>query len=153
MDDRCRLRRARRGDAAALAALERRCFSDPWSAQSFREALATDRTEALVAEDDDAVLGYLIGHEAGGAAEILNLAVAPEARRRGIARRLIEAGLARLVARGAEEVFLEVRESNLAARSLYAAYGFRPVGIRHGYYRAPREDALVLRLEVAAEKR
>ncbi|HEX6644659.1 MAG TPA: ribosomal protein S18-alanine N-acetyltransferase [Gemmatimonadales bacterium] len=128
-----------------LAALERRCFGDPWSSASFREALASEHSFGLVAECRGEIAGYLIGRAILGTGEILNLAVAPEWRRRRVARLLLEAGLDELAARGAEEVFLEVRESNTAAQSLYLGAGFRAVGQRSGYYRNPREDALVLR--------
>jgi ribosomal-protein-alanine N-acetyltransferase len=100
----------------------------------------------LVAEVDQVVVGYLVAREAGGSGEILNLAVDPSFRRGGIGRALLDAGLAALRRRGAEEIFLEVRESNFAAQALYLGAGFRPVGQRAGYYRNPLEDALVLRL-------
>jgi [ribosomal protein S18]-alanine N-acetyltransferase len=150
MDAPCRVRSARATDASTLAEIERRCFTDPWSAASFREALTSPWTFALVAEADDGIVGYFIGRETAGSGEVLNLAVVPEARRHGVGRRLLEAGLHALRARGSEEIFLEVRESNFPAQSLYREYGFRPVGQRAGYYRNPREDALVLRLEVGA---
>ena len=144
----CRIRPARPADVAALAALERRCFSDPWSDASFREAVEAGWSFGLVAEDAAGIAGYLIARDAAGTGEILNLAVAPEQRRSGIARQLLEAGLAALAGRNVEEVFLEVRESNLAAQALYVGAGFRPVGQRSGYYRSPKEDALVLRREL-----
>ena len=150
MDVPCRVRSAQPADAPTLADIERRCFTDPWSAASFREALTSPWTFALVAELDGAIVGYFIGRETAGSGEVLNLAVAPESRRHGVARRLLDAGLQALRLRGSEEIFLEVRESNFPAQSLYRDYGFRPVGQRAGYYRNPREDALVLRLEVAA---
>ncbi|HJP57851.1 MAG TPA: ribosomal protein S18-alanine N-acetyltransferase [Gemmatimonadales bacterium] len=149
-DTDCRIRPARPADVAALAALEQRCFSDPWSEASFRESVEGGWSFGLVAETDDGVAGYLIAREAAGTGEILNLAVAPEARRGGIAWRLLQAGLATLATRRVEEVFLEVRASNLAAQALYRRAGFRPVGQRAAYYRSPREDALVLRREVTA---
>jgi ribosomal-protein-alanine N-acetyltransferase len=146
MDARYRIRPAAPADAAALVAIERRCFSDPWSEAAFREALSSDRTFALVAEGARGPAGYLIGREAGGSGEILNLAVAPELRRRGLGGALLEKGLVEFRRREASEVFLEVRESNHSAQALYLARGFRPVGQRAAYYRNPREDALVLRL-------
>ncbi|HEU4526053.1 MAG TPA: ribosomal protein S18-alanine N-acetyltransferase [Gemmatimonadales bacterium] len=146
MDARYRIRPAAPADAAALVAIERRCFSDPWSEAAFREALSSDRTFALVAEGARGPAGYLIGREAGGSGEILNLAVAPELRRRGLGGALLEKGLVEFRRREASEVFLEVRESNRSAQALYLARGFRPVGQRAAYYRNPREDALVLRL-------
>lgn len=142
----CRIRRGTAGDAPALVAIERRAFADPWSEASFREALAAAWSFGLVAEVDDEVVGYLVAREAGGSGEILNLAVDPPRRRGGIARALLDAGLATLRRRGAEEILLEVRESNLAAQALYLGAGFRPVGQRAGYYRNPLEDALILRL-------
>jgi ribosomal-protein-alanine N-acetyltransferase len=146
MDAPFRIRSAAPADSAALVAIERRCFSDPWSEPSFREALASDWTFGLVAETNRGIAGYLVGREAAGSGEILNLAVAPEFRRRGIGGELLEEGLSAFQERGAREVFLEVRESNRSAQALYLARGFRPVGQRASYYRNPREDALVLRL-------
>lgn len=127
--------------------LERRCFGDPWSEDSFREAVGSAWSFGLVAEDEDVgLLGYLIAREVAGTGEILNLAVASVARRRGVASALLQRGLETLEQRGAEEVFLEVRTSNRAAQSLYTGAGFTPVGQRSGYYRYPTEDAVVYRL-------
>lgn len=148
MDDVFRVRPAWPADAPVLAALERRCFSDPWSIASFREALAADSSVCLVAEGGGEVAGYMMAHVILSTGEILNLAVAPEWRRQGIARQLLEAALEALAARGIDEIFLEVRESNASALALYQAAGFRPVGQRAAYYRSPREDALVLRLDL-----
>ena len=146
MDAPFRIRSAAVADAGALVAIERRCFSDPWTEPSFREALGSEWTFGLVAETARGVGGYLIGREAAGSGEVLNLAVAPEFRRRGVGGALLEAGLAAFRRRRATEVFLEVRESNHSAQSLYLARGFRAVGQRASYYRNPKEDALVLRL-------
>jgi ribosomal-protein-alanine N-acetyltransferase len=146
MDAPFRIRSAALADAPALVAIERRCFSDPWSETSFHEALGSEWTFGLVAEGTRGLAGYLIGREAAGSGEVLNLAVAPEFRRRGVGGALLEAGLAAFRRRRATEVFLEVRESNRSAQALYLARGFRPVGQRASYYRNPREDALVLRL-------
>jgi ribosomal-protein-alanine acetyltransferase len=146
MDARYRIRPAALADVAALGAIERRCFSDPWSEVAFQEALLSEWTFAMVAEGGRGLAGYLIGREAAGSGEILNLAVAPEFRRRGIGGALLEEGLAAFRRLRASEVFLEVRESNHSAQALYLARGFRAVGQRAAYYRNPREDALVLRL-------
>ncbi len=145
MDAHYRIRAAAPADAASLAELERRCFGDPWSERSFRETLSAPGTFGLIAQARRGILGYLVGSEYHGTGEVLNLAVSPDFRRRGVARALLEAGVAAMAERGADEVFLEVRESNHVARALYGAYGFRPVGQRASYYRSPREDALVLR--------
>lgn len=149
MDGLYRIRPAVLADAPALVAIERRSFGDPWSEASFREALGSAWTFVLVAEVSRGVSGYLVGRETGGAGEVLNLAVAPEFRRRGVGEALLEAGLVAFRQSRVEEVFLEVRESNTSARALYARHGFRPVGQRSAYYRNPKEDALVLRLELS----
>jgi ribosomal-protein-alanine N-acetyltransferase len=148
MDARYRIRSAVPADAAALVAIERRAFSDPWSEASFREALASSWSFGLVVETGRGLAGYLIARELAGSGEVLNLAVAPEFRRRGIGGALLEAGVAALRRRRVDEVLLEVRESNISAQALYVGHGFRPVGQRAAYYRNPREDALVLRLEL-----
>ena len=148
MDAPCRIRSAAPADAPALVGIERRAFSDPWSETSFREALSSPWTFGLVAETSRGVAGYLIGRDVAGSGEVLNLAVAPEWRRRGIGSALLRAGIGALRRRKVDEVFLEVRESNRSAQALYLSHGFRPVGQRTAYYRNPREDALVLRLEL-----
>lgn len=101
----------------------------------------------LVAEADARIGGYVVALDAADEGEILNLAVAETGRRRGLGRALVQAIVDALAARGVREVYLEVRESNAAARALYAAFGFKDVGRRKGYYRRPVEDAIVLRLD------
>ena len=145
MDEPYRIRRAERADVPALARIERRCFSDPWSERGIQESIQSETTVALVAENAEGEMGYLMARLSGEEGEILNLAVLPGYRRRGLGRRLLEQGLALLVGRGVREAYLEVRESNQAARDLYLGFGFRPVGMRPHYYRNPAEDALVLR--------
>jgi [ribosomal protein S18]-alanine N-acetyltransferase len=144
MDAPYRIRSAAPADAAPLVALERRCFSDPWSESSFREALDSPWSFGLVAQAGSCIAGYLIAREVAGTGEVLNLAVSPDFRRRGVARALLRAGLTYLRKRRVEEVFLEVRESNRSAQALYLSSGFTPVGQRAAYYRNPKEDALVL---------
>jgi len=149
MAGRFQIRSATPADAVALGIIERACFADPWTDRSLAEALASPHGIGVVATGGgDAILGYLMAREVGGSGEILNLAVAPGSRRGGVGQALLEEGLAVLGARGAREVFLEVRESNLAALELYTRRGFRAVGSRRGYYRAPTEDAVVMRLQI-----
>jgi len=99
------------------------------------------------------VAGYAVAHHAADEAEILNLGVAPAQRRRGLGRALVVHLMALLADRGVRAVYLEVRESNDAARCLYRQLGFRDVGRRPGYYRRPVEDAVILRSAVPAETR
>jgi ribosomal-protein-alanine N-acetyltransferase len=132
---------ATEADLGGIVALEQEAFSDPWSRESFHGLLSQ---LALVADDGDGVAGYIVAHWAGEESEILNLAVRPELRRHGVARRLVEEAAVRLLADGVRVVFLEVRESNEGARAFYEGLGFEQVGSRPGYYSRPREDALVL---------
>lgn len=134
----------------AVHAIEQAAFSDPWSARDFRECVASD-VVFLVAAAPDGVAGYVIAQDAADEGEILNLAVVPARHRGGIGRALVERALAALAGRGASRVFLEVRESNTAARALYAALGFGEVGRRRRYYRRPVEDAIVLRAAIPAD--
>ena len=103
----------------------------------------------LVAESGGpgaAIVGFLAALAAGAEAEIQNVAVRADCRRRGVARALLEEAHRRLVAQGVVSVFLEVRVSNLAARMLYRRFGYSECGLRKGYYVSDGEDALVLRL-------
>ena len=154
MAARFRIRVAEANDAAALEPLERRCFSDPWSEAGLREMLASPHVISRVAERGASIAGYAFARWVTTTGEIMNLAVAPEERRKGLARQLLEAVLEGLLARGVEEVFLEVRVSNQAAQALYLSRGFQVAGMRRAYYRKPTEDALVLRLQLpsVAEK-
>lgn len=144
-----RLRPATAADVPALVAIERECFSDPWTTAGIHETIQYETARAFVAEVRGAPVGYVMARISGEEAEILNLAVLPKCRRRGIARCLLEEALAAVVTAGGREAYLEVRQSNAVALSLYQAYGFRPVGVRPDYYRNPPEDALVLRALLA----
>lgn len=146
MDGLCRLRPATPADAGAIAALERRVFSDPWSAESIRETIGMPWMFTQVAEDaGGTLLGYVFCREVAGESELLNLAVDPDQRRGGVGGLLLTAALDWITARGARETFLEVRASNVAAIALYERAGFRAVGRRTGYYQRPSEDAIVYR--------
>jgi len=149
MADDYRIRRADSPDIGELVRIERACFSDPWSAQGFAEVLGTPGALGLLAlGPDDAAVGYLLARQVLDECEILNLAVMPEARRRGLARGLLRRALEFLVREGIQQVYLEVRPSNQAAQQLYSGFGFRPTGVRPNYYRSPREDGLVLCLTI-----
>jgi len=108
--------------------------------------LTASHVIALVADLDQTVVGYAIARWAADSGEILNLAVAPGHRRTGTATGLLDALLDGLAREGVRDVYLEVRESNQAARALYQGRGFGVAGMRRAYYRYPNEDALVLRL-------
>jgi ribosomal-protein-alanine N-acetyltransferase len=98
----------------------------------------------------DYVLGYLVARQMTDEGEILNVGVEPQHRRRGVGRVLVAAGLERLQNLGARQVYLEVRESNAAARGLYDGFAFTEVSRRAKYYRQPVEDAILLRAAIPA---
>ena len=138
---------ATRADLDAVAALEVVAFADPWTRQAFETALKERHARFRVARaPDGGLIGYAIAWFVLDEGEIANLAVVPTARRRGVARALLEAIIAEAREAGIARLFLEVRESNAAARALYASRGFKPVARRARYYRKPVEDAIVLRL-------
>ena len=137
------VRRARTSDAAALAALESKCFSTPWSEQSLSDGLVRDDARYFVAEVDGNVAGYLGAHNVFGDVSVTNIAVDSAVRRRGIASALLEALLTSAREEGASRVLLEVRVSNDAAIGLYEKAGFRRLCVRPRFYEAPVEDAAV----------
>jgi ribosomal-protein-alanine N-acetyltransferase len=127
-----------------------------WKAADYEKLARNPHGVALVAEssggssvESSAVTGFLAGRAIGDEAEIQNLAVRADQRRQGIASALIEETHQRLTARGVRNVFLEVRRSNAAARTLYGGLGYTECGLRRRYYVSDGEDALVLRRELA----
>ena len=142
------VRVARKSDLGEVSRIERASFADPWGPGDFRSVLASPQTIFLVAGDEasEALAGYAIALTVLDESEILNIAVDPAVRGRGLGGRLLDSALAEVARRGAVAAFLEVRESNVAARELYRSRGFEELSRRRGYYRTPVEDALVLRL-------
>jgi ribosomal-protein-alanine N-acetyltransferase len=134
--------------AALLSALHGRCFDEHWREADFL-ALLDGGSLALLAVEAEQPLGFLLCRAAAGEAEILTIGTVPEARGRGIARRLLAEAVSRLSADRVEALFLEVAVSNSPARRLYAASGFQEAGRRKNYYPGP-EDALVLRRDLIA---
>ena len=141
------LRAAAESDIAEVVAMEQACYSDPWPASSFATLPTNDRVCFVVARDSAtaALLGFAIAWHVETEGELANLAVGPEHRRKGIGLALLDAVTTDALGRGTSELYLEVRESNSAARELYGAAGFEEVGRRKRYYRRPEEDALILR--------
>ena len=134
-------------DVADIAALERLCFSAPWSENSIAEELETGFSLWLVARLDGAFAGYVGAQLVPPEADMMNLAVLPAARRRGIARALVTALIRELAGGGVHSLTLEVRASNGPAKALYGSMGFVRVGCRRGYYLSPKEDGEILRKE------
>jgi ribosomal-protein-alanine N-acetyltransferase len=137
------------GDLNIIAALETTAFSDPWSLASFESVMDEPAAYIAVARAaTERILGYVVAWFAADEGEIANLAVREPTRRQGIGSSLLDAALGEGRRRGAQNMYLEVRESNAAARRLYASRGFEELGRRRGYYKRPVEDAIVLRLEM-----
>lgn len=133
--------------AEDMAALHAQAFEKPWSAREIDALLSNSAAFALAASSGGAYCGFILAWAAAGDAEVLTLAVAPGARRRGVATMLANAAAAAALLRGASAMHLDVSEANDAARALYAKLGYEEVGRRPNYYRdAGREaDAIVLR--------
>ncbi len=130
-----------------IAALEQQYFSAPWDEGSLKSELTNDLALWLVAEEDGHVAGYIGSQSVLGEADMMNVAVDPGFRRRGIAEALVTALIEKLRENGVYCLTLEVRASNLPARNLYDKLGFAQVGLRKNYYRKPKEDACILRKE------
>jgi ribosomal-protein-alanine N-acetyltransferase len=132
---------------SAVAELEKLCFSDPWSENSVASELKNKLALWLVAEEEGRVSGYIGSQTCGDESDVMNVAVHPDFRRRGIAEALVNRLVEELKAIDSHSLTLEVRASNVPAISLYEKLGFSEVGRRKNYYRNPREDALIMRKE------
>lgn len=131
----------------AIAELEKLCFSDPWSTNSIRSELNNPLSCWLVAVDGDKLIGYVGSQSVLGWADMMNLAVHPDYRGRGVGEHLVSRLIGQLRANQVTCLTLEVRVSNSSARKLYEKMGFVQVGRRPNYYHNPKEDALILRKE------
>ena len=131
----------------AIARLEKMCFSDPWSVNSITSEVHNPLSLWLVALEDGHLIGYVGSQSVLGWADMMNLAVDPDHRRKGVAEQLVLELIRQLKENQVTCLTLEVRLSNASAISLYTKLGFCEVGRRPGYYHNPREDALILRKE------
>lgn len=131
-------------DLDQVCDLETSCFNNPWSRESFLSGLRSENSCCLVIRLSTEVLGYIIGWFVLDELRVLNVAVHPRHRRKGLAQVLLNGLLSRAKERGCRGATLELRASNEAALGLYQGSGFRPVAVRSGYYRRPTEDAVVM---------
>ena len=127
-----------------MAALEKQCFSLPWTPQMIRDELGNPLAAYWAAESDNRLVGYAGLQVVVDEGYITNVAVDPAVRRQGVAKQLLTALLAYASERFVSFVTLEVRVSNVSAIALYTQFGFAPAGLRRGYYHKPREDALLM---------
>lgn len=128
-----------------VAALEAICFRDPWSEKSIASELTNPLSLWLVAMEGDKVVGYIGSQTVLDESDMMNVAVHPDYRRRGIAEALVLALADELITRNSHSLTLEVRTSNAPAIALYEKLGFEQIGLRKNYYRNPKEDAQILR--------
>ncbi|WP_282852912.1 tRNA (adenosine(37)-N6)-threonylcarbamoyltransferase complex transferase subunit TsaD [Gulosibacter sediminis] len=145
------LREATVDDLDGMVALDLEMFPlDHWSASGMHDELRSEHTHYVVLERDGALVGAagVLAAQGAGEADVQTIAVRPELRRGGWGTRLLRELLAWARSRGAQRVFLEVRESGAPARALYAALGFTEIGRRDNYYRKEREAAIVMRADI-----
>lgn len=135
-----------------VAAMERICFPDPWSRNMLAEELENDLAAFLVALDGQgAVAGYAGIQVILDEGYIMNIAVRPDCRRRGIAGQLLQVFIDFAGGNKLAFLTLEVRSSNYAAIALYGSRGFRGTGRRKNYYEHPKEDAVIMTLDLSKE--
>lgn len=150
------IRDVRPSDVSALVDIEREVGPSTWSTKAFIDELSVvGGRQILLEEMDDrdsenaaSVLAFYISREVPGSVELLNIAVASDARRRGLGRLLLENLISYSIERGVESLLLEVRASNHPAITLYKSSGFVEVGRRKGYYSQQGEDALLMTLSL-----
>jgi len=141
------LRRATARDLPAMSALHAASFPDGWTGESLGDLLASPGAFAFISiEVSSLAAGFVLARVAAGEAEILTIAVRPNARRKGVGRQLMEAAARQARKMGATAMFLEVGETNAPARALYKGLGFAEAGRRKNYYGA--ENGLVLKAEL-----
>ncbi|MDZ7780333.1 MAG: ribosomal protein S18-alanine N-acetyltransferase [Gemmatimonadota bacterium] len=139
-----------RTDVSDVVAIEKEAFNTPWKADTFEGLVGRDGLVLLVLEDPEAgILGYAVLWCILDQGELANIAIRPDLRGCGLGSRLLDHVVDACRERGVTSLYLEVRDSNAAALTLYERSGFREVGRRRGYYREPREDARVMELVIA----
>jgi len=141
------IRTATLNDVPAILAIERQTVNAAhWSPEQYSKLVDSGGGVVLVAEETGKLCGFVCANAVAGEWEIENVVVAAEFFRRGVASELMRELIQRARRHAAAVIRLEVRESNLAARGLYAKHGFREAGRRRGYYNSPAEDAVVYTL-------
>lgn len=145
------IRGLKESDIPSVVEIENISFTTPWSEILFFNEIYKQRSIAKVALIDKKVIGYICANFVADEGHILNLAVHPDFRRKGIAKTLVENILEELKETDCRFLYLEVRASNNAARELYEGFGFSVVGTRKKYYNKPEEDAVIMSLRLDSE--
>ena len=134
-------------DTSEIASLERDIFSVPWCEKDILSAVCSECAMCYCALDSQGeIVAYFLGSKIAPEGEIYRIATRGDKRGRGIAYRLLDYVVRTEAEEGLESLFLEVRESNVAARGLYTSYGFTVIGRRKKYYTEPTEDAIIMAL-------
>jgi [ribosomal protein S18]-alanine N-acetyltransferase len=141
------IRAMSRGDLDAVLAIEMISYTHPWKKEHFLQELHSPLSFPLVATINGKVSAYVCLMSLFEEAQIMNIAVAPDVRRSGVGKLLMDAAINTAREKGAENLVLEVRESNLAAIALYESYGFTRYFIRKRYYEG-QEDAILMEKEL-----
>ena len=146
-----KIKRLTAAELDAVAELEALCFCEPWSANALKLLTTPDAIGFVCMEGKRAVAygGMLYAPDEG---QITNIAVAPDARRRGYGRAILEALIQNAEEKSLEQISLEVRKSNEAAIALYEAFGFFVAGVRKNFYKHPIENGLVMLKSLKEDK-
>jgi len=145
------IREFRKEDLADILKIERESFCDAWSEESFLREITLPFSRFLVAESEGKVIGYLIAWIVGKTCDVNRIAVLPAFRRKGVGKELLRKLFEVLQKEGVEEIFLEVRESNIPAIKFYESFGFMKIGLRKGYY--GKENALMFCLKTFCRRK
>ena len=135
-------------DIEAVVKIEKENFSVPWDENGFLSFMLREGTIFLTALNDNEVVGYCGLISAADEADITNVSVSQSMRKKGIGRMLLSELIKEAGESGIKKIFLEVRESNIPALSLYNGFGFKQVGMRKDYYEKPVENALLMLKEL-----
>ena len=141
------IRRMTLEDIPAVVEIEKACFSLPWREKSCEDSLSREDTVFLVCSDEG-VTGYMGLYLSFDEASVTNVAVSPEFRKKGYGEALVTAAKEFAKEAGVESIFLEVRQSNAPALSLYKKLGFEELGIRKKFYEHPVEDAIIMKVGI-----
>ena len=141
------IRRMTLEDIPTVVEIEKACFSLPWSEKSFEDSLSREDTVFLVCSEE-CVTGYMGLYLSFDEASVTNVAVSPEFRKKGYGEALVTAAKEFAKEAGVESIFLEVRQSNAPALSLYKKLGFEELGIRKKFYEHPVEDAIIMKVGI-----
>ena len=147
------IREMKESDLEEILSIEKKSFADPWSRRLFKETLLFPHSVNLVLQGiNGVVLGYINFYVIGEEAHMLNLAIDPDWRKKGLATHFLTYSIEFIKRRHATHFFLEVRESNQDAIKLYSKFGFEFIGRRKRYYVKTNEDALVMHLDCVNER-